>query len=757
MGARSQLTALTLDEKAALCLGSDFWHSAPVPRLGIPAITMADGPHGLRRKPEQGEYDQISGSVPATCFPTASALASSFDPELVRRVGEAIGVEARAQGVHVVLGPGINIKRSPLCGRNFEYFSEDPLVSGVLGAALVHGLQAQGVGASVKHFAANNQETDRARVSADVDERTLREIYLPAFERVITEASPWTVMCSYNKVNGTYASQHSWLLTDVLRDEWGFDGLVMSDWGAVHDRVAALAAGLDLEMPPKLGIDDKAIVAAVRAGEIDERLLDQAVGRVLALVDRALARGEAADGFDVDAHHALARAAAVECAVLLKNERSLLPLTPVAGDTIAVIGEFARTPRYQGAGSSQVNPTRLDVALDELRGATPDGVEVAFAAGFGIDTDADDHALAAEAVELAARASVVVAFVGLPDADESEGFDRAHIDLPVNQTALLARLAQANCRVVMVLANGSAVRLSDCDQHAQAVLECWLSGQASGGAIADLLLGAANPCGRLAETLPRRLEDTPSYLNFPGEAGHVRYGEGVFVGYRGYDALDRDVSYPFGHGLSYTSFEYADLGAQISGRVEDDDLAVEVSCRIANTGPRRGKEVVQLYVGDVEASVARPPRELRAFAKVDLDAGQSETLTFQLEARDFSYWSSTARDWVLEPGEFTLAIGASSRDLRLTTTLRIAAPVRPVALDAMASLDEWLADPAGSAALREIVGTDGTGRPHGILGDDELRAVVGNFPIGALTAFPGTGLDQGTVDELLRRVRDRRA
>jgi beta-glucosidase len=638
MGARSQLTALTLDEKAALCLGSDFWHSAPVPRLGIPAITMADGPHGLRRKPEEGEYDRISGSLPATCFPTASALASSFDPELVRRVGEAIGVEARAQGVHVVLGPGINIKRSPLCGRNFEYFSEDPLVSGVLGAALVHGLQAQGVGASVKHFAANNQETDRARVSADVDERTLREIYLPAFERVVTEASPWTVMCSYNRINGTYASQSSWLLTEVLRDEWGFDGLVVSDWGAVHDRVAALAAGLDLEMPPKLGVDDKAIVAAVRAGEIDERLLDQAVGRVLALVDRALARGDAADGFDVDAHHALARAAAAECAVLLKNEGSLLPLTPAAGDTIAVIGEFARTPRYQGAGSSQVNPTRRDVALDELRAVVPDGVEVAFAAGFGTDTDADDHALAAEAVELAARASVVVAFVGLPDADESEGFDRAHIDLPVNQSTLLARLAQANSRVVMVLANGSAVRLSDCDQHVQTVLECWLSGQASGGAIADLLLGAANPCGRLAETLPRRLEDTPSYLNFPGEAGHVRYGEGVFVGYRGYDALGREVSYPFGHGLSYTSFEYADLQARVSGRVADDDLAVEVSCRIANTGPRRGKEVVQLYVGDAEASVARPPRELKAFAKLDLDTGQSERLTFHLDARDFSYW-----------------------------------------------------------------------------------------------------------------------
>jgi beta-glucosidase len=752
VGKSSLLTALTLEEKAALCLGSDFWHSAPVPRLGIRAITMADGPHGLRKKAQEGEYDQISGSVPATCFPTASALASSFDIELMRRVGEAISVEARAQGVDVVLGPGINIKRSPLCGRNFEYFSEDPLVSGVLGAALVQGLQSQGVGASVKHFAANNQETDRARVSADVDERTLREIYLPAFERVVAEASPWTVMCSYNRINGTYASQSSWLLTEVLRDEWGFDGLVMSDWGAVHDRVAALVAGLELEMPPKLGVDDEAIVTAVRAGELDEAVLDRAVARVLRLVDRANARGGAMDAFDVDAHHALARVAAAECAVLLKNDGSLLPLAPAAGETVAIIGEFARTPRYQGAGSSQVNPTRVDVALDELRAAIPDGVEVAFAAGFGIGTTPDDAALADEAVALATAADVVVAFLGLPGADESEGFDRDHMNLPANQTALLARIAEANPRVVVVLANGSAVRSSDWDQHARSVLECWLSGQAAGGAVADLLLGAANPCGRLAETLPLRLEDTPCYLNFPGEAGHVRYGEGVFVGYRGYDALEREVSYPFGHGLSYTSFEYADLQARVSGRVEDDDLVVEVSCRVVNTGSRRGKEVVQLYVGDPEASVARPPRELRAFAKVDLDAGQSETLTFRLEARDLSYWSTLAADWVLEAGEFTLAIGASSRDLRLSTAIDVDGPPLRVRLDATASLQEWLADPAGSRLLHELVGADEAGRPRGILGDDELIAVVGNFPLSAFAAFPGSGLDQATVYELLRRL-----
>ena len=755
----SLLPELRLEEKASLCLGSDFWHTAPVPRLGIPAITLSDGPHGLRRQPEEGDHVGISGSLPATCFPTASALGSSFDPELVRRVGEALGEEARAQDVQVVLGPGINIKRSPLCGRNFEYLSEDPLVSGVLGAALVDGVQSRGVGASVKHYAANNQETDRLRVSADVDERTLREIYLPGFERVVRQAAPWTVMCAYNKVNGTYASEHRWLLTEVLRDEWGFDGLVMSDWGAVHDPVAAVAAGLDLEMPPNLGVSDAMIVAAVRAGELDEELLDRAAARVLQLVDRALETGgrkeavaTAASGFDADAHHALARAAAAECAVLLKNDDGILPLQPGAGDTIAVIGEFARTPRYQGAGSSQVNPTRVDAALDELRAAVPDKVDVPFAPGFGIGTTDSDTRLADEAVALAARAGTVVVFLGLPAADESEGFDRTHIDLPANQTALLPRLAEVNERIVVVLANGSAVRLSAWDAHAAAVLECWLSGQAAGGAAADLLLGAANPCGRLAETLPLRLEDNPSHLNFPGEAGHVRYGEGVFVGYRGYDALDRDVSYPFGHGLSYTRFAYAELDALVNGNVDDGDLAVNVTCRITNAGPRPGKEVVQLYLGDPTAAVARPPRELKGFAKVALAPGESETVTFRLHARDLSYWSITAAGWILEPGDFTIAVGPSSRDLRLSTTIDIPAPPLRVALDGMATLQEWLADPIGGALLRDAVGTDETGQPRGILGNDELLAIVGNFPISTLAAFPGLGLDHATVDHLLQEV-----
>ncbi|HEY3003194.1 MAG TPA: glycoside hydrolase family 3 protein, partial [Kribbellaceae bacterium] len=588
MDTKALLSELTLEEKASLCLGSDFWHTAPVERLGIPAIMVSDGPHGLRAQPDAGDHAGVSGSLPATCFPTACAVGSSWDPQLARRIGQAIGREARAQEIAVVLGPGINIKRSPLCGRNFEYLSEDPLLSGVLGAAMIEGIQSEGVGTSLKHYAVNNQETDRLRVSADVDDRTLREVYLAGFEHAVTQARPWTVMCSYNRVNGVHASQNRWLLTTVLREEWGFDGVVVSDWGAVHDRVAALAAGLDVEMPPNLGISDAAIVAAVRAGELDEAVLDAAVTRVLALVERATANTQPRRELDVDGHHALARAAANESAVLLKNDDGVLPLRPADGETVAVIGEFARTPRFQGAGSSQVNPTRVDVALDELRAAVPAGVEVPFAAGYGIGTTERDEELAAEAVELAGRAGTVVVFLGLPAAEESEGFDRTHIDLPKNQTALLARLADANPNLVVVLANGSVVRLSDWEQHARAILECWLSGQAAGGAVADLLLGVANPSGRLAETLPLRLQDNTSYLNFPGEAGHVRYGEGIFVGYRGYDALDFQVSYPFGHGLSYTTFGYADLNASVTGRPSEGDLSVTVTCRVTNTGDRRG-------------------------------------------------------------------------------------------------------------------------------------------------------------------------
>lgn len=731
---------LSTEQKAALCLGADFWHTAAVP--GVESIMVSDGPHGLRRQPDGGDHVGLSGSVPATCFPTASALGSSWDPELAREVGAAIGVEAREQGVAVVLGPGVNIKRSPLCGRNFEYLSEDPLVAGRLGAALVEGLQSQGVGASVKHFAANNQETDRVRVSADVDERTLREIYLPAFEHIVTTARPWTVMCSYNRVNGVWASQHRWLLTDVLRGEWGFDGLVMSDWGAVHDRVAALVAGLDLEMPPNLGVSDRAIVAAVTDGSLEEQVLDTAVARAVALVERARNRQPATA--DVDAHHALARRAAAASTVLLRNDGGVLPLAD--GGRIAVVGEFARTPRFQGAGSSQVNPTRVDAALDALTAALPSS-QVVFAPGFAVDGE-QPAGLADGAVAAASGADVVLAFLGLPPADESEGYDRTHIDLPAAQTDLLARLAATGLPVVVVLANGSVVRTSTWEQHATAIVECWLGGQAAGGAVADVLTGAADPGGRLAETIPLSLADHPSSLNFPGEDGHVRYGEGVFVGYRGFDAQDRAVSYPFGHGLSYTTFAHRDLDVTQTGSHDGGDLVLTVSTTVVNTGNRAGSEVLQVYVGDPEARVARPPRELKAFAKVALAPGEERRVTVTLGSRDLSYWSTGDARWVLEGGEFEIAVGASSRDLRLRRVVTVEAtpPSRP--LTAMSTLQEWLVDPKGSAALLAAVGTDPDGRPAGILGDTEMLGVIGNFPLGSLAAFPGMGISP----EVLRTI-----
>jgi beta-glucosidase len=737
---------LTLEEKAALTLGSDFWHTAGVERLGIPAIMVSDGPHGLRKQPEEADHVGIGGSVPATCFPTAATLGSSWDVDLVREVGVALGTEAAAEEVAVLLGPGINIKRSPLCGRNFEYFSEDPHVSAVLGAALVEGMQSTGTGACVKHYAANNQETDRVRVSADVDERTLREIYLAAFEHIVKTADPWTVMCSYNKINGTYASQNHWLLTEVLRDEWGYSGLVMSDWGAVADRVPALAAGLDLEMPPNLGVSNAEVVAAVKSGELDEAVLDRTVTRLLELVQRARAQQHLAS-FDKAAHHRLAARAAAESAVLLKND-GILPLQPAAGSTLAVIGEFARTPRYQGAGSSQVNPTKVDAALPALQKAVPEGVDVIFAAGFGVDSTDDDEALGDEAMYAAQRADAVVCFLGLPASAESEGFDRTHIDLPANQIALLRRVTAANSRVAVVLSNGSAVATSGWEDSVSAILDCWLTGQAGGGAVADLLLGAVNPSGHLSETIPVRLGDNPASLNFPGEAGHVRYGEGVFVGYRGCDAAERPVSYPFGHGLSYTTFDFANLAISRAGSVDSGDLRITVSFDVSNTGSVTGKTVAQVYVRDPQSSVARPPRELRAFRKVELGPGQTERVRVQLGARDLSYWSPLTGDWALEGGEFVVEVGASSRDIRVSETLTVDAPRVAAPLTADSTLEEWFADPVAGPALRKRLPANAS-----VL-NPELLAVIGNFPVSRMAAMHGLGVTREAIDAALADIRD---
>lgn len=736
---------LTVEEKAALVIGADFWHTAAIDRLGVPGIMVADGPHGLRAQFDEADHGGLSGSVPATCFPTASGLASSWNPALIAEVGAAIGAEARRWGVAVVLGPGVNIKRSPLCGRNFEYFSEDPWLAGELATAMVRGIQGAGVGTSLKHFAANNQEHDRMLVSAEVDERTLREIYLPAFERVVTHAQPWTVMCAYNRINGTYASEHHWLLTEVLRDEWGFDGVVVSDWGAVHDRVAALRAGLDLEMPPHLGVSDVAVAEAVSRGALDPAVLDGAVRRVLRLVAAAQPAVHAPTEVDEDAHHALARRAAQQSAVLLKNDGSILPLRHQAGATVAVIGEFARSPRFQGAGSSQVNPTRVDIPLDAITEESGPDVAVRFAAGFTLDDDdpSRDAELRREAAAVARDADHVVVFLGLPASYESEGYDRTDLDLPANQIALLDVVTAVHDRVVVVLANGAAVRTSTWDERVAAILECWLSGQAAGGAVADLLLGRVSPSGKLAETIPVRLEDTSSYLNFPGEDGVVRYGEGVFVGYRAHDTLDQQVSYPFGFGLSYTTFAIDDVMIDVSGTVADGDLQVHVSAAVTNTGQVAGAEVVQVYVGDVEASVARPQRELKGAVRVELEPGERRRVTVTLDERAFAFWSPRWSRWVVEAGAFTVAVGPSSRDLVSTTTIELDAPTFVAPLTDMSPLREWLDHPEG----RRLLSIDG-----GMPADEAILAMVASMPMRTLAGFPFTGFDQGTLDRWLTEI-----
>ena len=745
------LAELTVEEKARLVMGADFWHTTAVERLGIGRIMVADGPHGLRMQPDESDHAGIGGSLPATCFPTASALASSWDRDLVAEVGAALAQEARVQGVSVILGPGINMKRSPLCGRNFEYFSEDPHLAGELALALVSAIQEQGVGTSLKHFAANNQEDDRLRVSAEVDERTLREIYLPAFERVVTQAQPWTVMCAYNKVNGTYASEHHWLLTEVLREEWGFEVLVVSDWGAVHDRVAALKAGLDLEMPPAKGHSEVAVVAAVSSGELSMDVLDTGVRRVLRLVEqsaptRAAGRPDPA----YDEHHALARRAAARSAVLLKNDGDLLPLVLDPGHRLAVIGPFATEPRYQGAGSSQVNPTTVDVPLEELRAALGDGVEVVHAAGFTIDGDSNDGALLVEARELATDADTVVLFLGLPGSAESEGFDRTHIDLPAVQHELVRQVTEASDRVVVVLANGAVVRTSTWEDGVGAVLECWLGGQAAGGAVADLLTGAANPSGKLAETIPVRLEDSPSYLNFPGDSQLVRYGEGLFIGYRGYDATGLEVSHPFGFGLSYTSFEVGAPEVSVDGSVEGADLRVVITCAVSNTGSRAGAEVVQVYVSDPECSVVRPERELKGFARIELDAGATREVVIELDQRAFSFWSVLLGRWVVEAGDFVLHVGTSSRDLPHARTLHLEAPSIASPLTRDSTLHEWLADPQGQQLL--VAAAGGSSAGNSPLADPGLLQVVGTMPMSTLANFGMAGFTHEALDDLVGRL-----
>lgn len=726
-----------LAAKASATSGSGVWHSTPIPGV-LRRLHLADGPHGIRQQPEEGDHLGIGDSVPATCFPPAVALGATWNVDLVRRVGTALGTEASAMGVDVVLGPGMNIKRSPLCGRNFEYVSEDPHVTARIAAALVEGIQSEGVGACVKHFAANNQETDRMRSSSDVDERTLREIYLPAFEEVIRTTDPAMVMCSYNRLNGVYTSQDPWLLTTLLRDEWGYQGAVVSDWGAVVDRVEAVRAGLDLEMPPT-GTDGR-IVDAVNRGELDKSVLDTVVERLGRVQERVAT--DTSRSPEHEKHQALARGAAAEALVLLKNEGGALPLTP--GRSVAVVGEFARSPRYQGGGSSHMVPTRLTSALAAFNEVAEE-FPVRFAPGFTLDGTASPE-LADEAVALAEGSDTTVLFLGLPDALESEGFDRTDIDLPAEQVELLARVRRVSERVVVVLSNGGVVSVTDWQGDADAVVEGWLLGQEGGAATVDVLTGAISPSGRLTETIPLRLSDHASYLNFPGEHGHVRYGEGVFVGYRYFDTLERPVAYPFGFGLTYTTFAYSDL--EVSG---DDGEAWTVAFTVTNTGARAGQEVAQLYTGAAQEYPTRPVRELRGFAKVALEPGESARVELAVSGRDLSTWDAEHHRWSLAEGSYTVSVGASSRDIRSSAEIVSGGDRFVPPLTRRSTIEDWRANAIGGPVLAEVQA--GVEELDSV--PEELLRMADSMPIVALSTF-GLGVTEEMVDLLVADVEARR-
>lgn len=743
------LEAMTIDQKISLLDGEDFWHTRSLPELGLPSIMVSDGPHGLRRQAGESDHLGLKESVPATCFPPAAGLASSWDPDLVESVGQALGVEAQAQGVSVLLGPGVNMKRSPLCGRNFEYYSEDPLLAGTLGTAFVRGVQSQGVGTSLKHFAVNNQETDRMSVSAEVDERTLREIYLPAFEQVVRTAQPWTVMCSYNRINGTYASESRELLTQILREEWGFEGLVVSDWGAVNRRDEGVLAGLDLEMPSSGGAGAEVVRRAFDAGRIAEEDIDRAVTRVLELVERSSEGARPGTTFNEDDHHALALRAAQESAVLLKNEGEVLPVSPDDGGTLAVIGEFARTARYQGAGSSQVNPTRLSNAWDSLRSRIGERRSTTFAPGYHIESDEVDPELLAQAVATASEAETVLLFVGLPPAYESEGYDRTHMSLPEGQIELIRAVAEANDRTVVVLSNGSVVEVSEWEDRVPTILEGWLLGQAGGEAIASLLVGDANPSGRLAETMPVDLRNNPCVGNFPGEHGRVHYGEGLLIGYRWYDTRRTEVSFPFGHGLTYTDFTLDGIRVEVVDDGAEPD--VEVRVEVTNVGAVHGSEVVQVYVHDPVSSVFRPEHELRGFERVDLDPGESREVVIHLGSRAFAFWHDTLHRWVVEPGEYKLRVGVSSRDIHAEVSVVLSGEEVSPRLGVDATFEEWISRPRlREWVIEAIAGNSFEEQLFDPVNGRMMRAI----PVVRLTRFPGFPFSEEEAEEALGLLQD---
>ncbi len=674
------VSQMTLEEKAGLCSGKDCWNTKAVERLGLDSIMMADGPHGLRKQMGEADNLGIGDSVPAVCFPTASALACSFDRDLVFQVGKTMGEECLQEGISIILGPGTNQKRSPLCGRNFEYFSEDPTVSGELAASMIKGIQGTGIGTSLKHFAVNNQEKRRMTIDAIVDERTLRETYLKAFEIAVKKGKPETVMCSYNRLNGEYNSENKYLLTDILRNEWGFEGAVFSDWGAVHDRVLGIKAGLDLEMPGNQGYNDAKIIAAVKNNMLSEKDLDKAACNVTELILKGMLYKKAAYQYDENAHHQLAVKAAEQSAVLLKNEDNILPGNQKK--KAAVIGAFAKKPRYQGAGSSKIHPIKIENSWDCFM---EHGLEATYAPGYSLKTNNSNQSLGKrkieeqdilikEACETAKDKDIVYLFAGLPEGFESEGFDRLNMSLPSEQNRLIEAVSKCNPNVVVILIGGAPMELPWIDK-VKAVLLAYLGGEGVGRAITNLLLGAAIPCGKLAETWPLCLKDTPSYNYFPGNRLHVAYRESIFVGYRYYEKAQKQVLFPFGHGLSYVNFSYSNL--QLEHETCDFGERIDITFHITNCGNMPARETAFIFVAHENDIVFLPKKELREFQKIYLDPGETKQVLVSLDTSTFGYYNTLIKDWYAQSGMYRIMVGSSSKDCTLYADIHINSPQKP--------------------------------------------------------------------------------
>lgn len=737
MDYKSLVEKMTLEEKAGMCSGMDFWHTKAVERLGIPSVMVSDGPHGLRKQAGEVDHLGLNESIDAVCFPAACATACTFDRDLMYQMGVILGKECQAEDVSVLLGPAINIKRSPLCGRNFEYISEDPYLAGELSASYINGVQSQHVGTSIKHFAANNQEHERMIGSSEVDERTLREIYLPGFETAVKKAQPWSVMCSYNKVNGVFASENRMLLNDILKEEWGFEGFVVSDWSAVNDRVEGIRAGLELEMPGCNGSNDREIVKAVLEGKLEEAVLDDAVERILKVIFKYV-RNRQNEIYDREVDHQKAVKIAKECIVLLKNE-NVLPLKK--DEKIAFIGGFAKIPRYQGGGSSHINAHHVTSAVESAAAYA----DIVYAKGFSTAEDVVDEKMQAEAVQAAKNADCAVIFAGLPDTFESEGYDRTHMQLPVCQTKLINEVCKVQKHVIVVLHNGSPVEMPWVNQ-VQGIVEVYLGGEGIGEATASILFGVDNPCGKLAETFPLKLEDNPSYLNFPGTGKKVEYKEGIFVGYRYYDTKKMEVLFPFGYGLSYTTYEYSNL--KLSSRKLKDTETMVVSVDVTNTGNLAGKEIVQLYVKDTTGVAIRPEKELKNFAVVSLNPGETKTVEMKLDKRSFAWYDVNRKDWYAATGEYVIAIGKSSRDIVLSEKIMIISTMeQPWMIDENTMIGELLADGRTEEYTKKYI----LPLAPGLVRVSDLDAIVHYLPIRALRSFGE--VDNKKVAEILSGLR----